>query len=424
VSVFCLERIPNRGRQTVGKNRKKFLPDVGLLLTQFRGVAGRLFVLSGVALWLLAAGLPTPASAMVSASLTWNASSAPNVAGYNIYYGSGSHQYTNMLAVGAVTNTVISNLTEGVTYFFAAKTCDCTGKESDFSNEAIFCGITTFPGVFVTQAVLPTNSTGDSMTFCLTSNAPPGAVINTTNGVFGWDPDVSYASTTNEITVLITDNNTSSTSAEVLLVVVTDYLEVGLGTATVQTGQPGSLPITLAASDQITNLEFSVDWPTDRLTIPTLVFTAPVVAGSVQPQGSTILVQLQIAPGQSFPAAGTIAQLNFQALANQSSAFVNVGAWGASGIKSDSSTYGNVSASPGEVTVVGTNPLLRLNASAGQNSLTLFGNPGANYQVQFTTNLMPPVVWAPVLNHQQSSVSESVNLDNSQPAVYYRLQQF
>jgi hypothetical protein len=53
----------------------------------------------------------------------------------------------------------------------------------------------------------------------------------------------------------------------------------------------------------------------------------------------------------------------------------------------------------------------------------LFGNPGANYQVQFTTNLTPPIVWSPLVNHQQTNLVESVDVDATQPGIFYRLQQ-
>jgi len=382
-------------------------------------------VLNWIAPLALAASLPNSTFAQVGASLTWTASSDPNVVGYNIYFGGTSQQYTNVVAVGAVTNAVVSNLTEGMPYFFAAKARNAAGQESPFSNEAIFCGVTTTPGTLVQQSVLPTNSSGDQLTFSLASDAPAGACINPTNGVFAWCPSLDFASTTNAVTVLITDNsNPSLSTSETLLVVVTDYLVVGLGSTVVQTGQSGTLPITLAASDSITNLQLTFAWPPSEFGTPTLTFAAPVVAGSVQVQNSTAVVQLQIAPGQSLAASSTIAQLNFLAQPGQPSAFLNVQVAAASGSKSDGSSYLNVSSQPGEVVVVGSNPLLQSQTTGSQGrTLTLFGNPGANYQVQYATNLVPPVVWLPLLNHQQGNLNESIDLDNSQPVVYYRLQQ-
>ncbi len=76
------------------------------------------------------------AFADVSVPLAWNPSPDVNVAGYKIYYGGASRTYTNFVDVGNVTSTVISGLTEGTTYFFAATTYGADGVESDFSAEA------------------------------------------------------------------------------------------------------------------------------------------------------------------------------------------------------------------------------------------------------------------------------------------------
>jgi len=396
---------------------------VSAVYQSFRLVAKRIVVNRFAPLWL-AAALPCSAGAMVNASLTWTASADASVTGYNIYYGGASGQYTNSVSAGIVTNAVVPDLMEGVTYFFGAKAHNAAGNESAFSNEAIFCGLRVDPGANVEQPVLTTNSTGDQLTFSLGSDAPAGATINATNGVFTWSPGLDYASTTNAITVTIIDDTTSNlSSTATLLVVVNDYLQVGLATTAVQAGQTGVIPITLTASEDLTNLAVTMAWPAGQLGTPTLSFNSPVVAGSLQMQADTALVSLQITPGQPFTASNTIAELSFQPPVGQPSAFVPVSVTSVMGTKSDASTYGNVATGAGEVVVVGTNPLLQLQTTAGQTSpLTLYGNPGANYQVQFTTNLTPPIVWSLLANHQQSNVVEAVDVDVSQPGMFYRLQ--
>jgi hypothetical protein len=79
-----------------------------------------------------------PALATQSVALVWNPSTDSNVAGYRIYYGTASHNYTKVVTVGNVTNTAIAGLVDGTTYFFAATTTDAVGNESGFSNEASF----------------------------------------------------------------------------------------------------------------------------------------------------------------------------------------------------------------------------------------------------------------------------------------------
>ena len=84
-----------------------------------------------------------------SVTLGWDPSLDPNVAGYNIYYGTVSHQYTNEVSAGIGTSMVISGLTEGVTYYFAATTYDFFDQESSFSDETPY----TVPTVMVNSPV-------------------------------------------------------------------------------------------------------------------------------------------------------------------------------------------------------------------------------------------------------------------------------
>ncbi len=71
-------------------------------------------------------------------TLSWSSSSSPDVASYNVYYGTTSGNYVNKITVGNITSATISNLTAGVTYYFSATAVDTEGNESGFSNEASF----------------------------------------------------------------------------------------------------------------------------------------------------------------------------------------------------------------------------------------------------------------------------------------------
>lgn len=68
-------------------------------------------------------------------SFGWTASTSPGVVGYNIYWGVGSWQYTNLVNVGNSTVGTVSNLVRGATYYFACTAYDAIGLESTFSNE-------------------------------------------------------------------------------------------------------------------------------------------------------------------------------------------------------------------------------------------------------------------------------------------------
>jgi hypothetical protein len=79
----------------------------------------------------------TPLSIFATGSVTlaWNASTDPSVAGYNVYYGGASGNYTNEICAGNATDATISGLVEGTTYYFVATTYAASGMESSFSSE-------------------------------------------------------------------------------------------------------------------------------------------------------------------------------------------------------------------------------------------------------------------------------------------------
>jgi len=71
-------------------------------------------------------------------SLTWDANSEPDLAGYRLYWGTASRTYTQTNEVVNVTTTTVSNLTEEVTYYFAVTAYKNSSLESDFSDEVSF----------------------------------------------------------------------------------------------------------------------------------------------------------------------------------------------------------------------------------------------------------------------------------------------
>jgi hypothetical protein len=80
-------------------------------------------------------------------TLQWDANEEPDLAGYNVYYkpgssgppynGTGATEGDSPINVGNVTQTSLSGLTDGVTYFIAITAYDdeIPSRESDYSNE-------------------------------------------------------------------------------------------------------------------------------------------------------------------------------------------------------------------------------------------------------------------------------------------------
>ncbi|MCC7202290.1 MAG: fibronectin type III domain-containing protein [Nitrospirae bacterium] len=76
-------------------------------------------------------------------TLSWDRNTQPDLAGYKIYYGTTSGDYTASKDVG-LTNTPsypkypvadISSLSKGEKYYFVVTAYDTVGNESDYSNE-------------------------------------------------------------------------------------------------------------------------------------------------------------------------------------------------------------------------------------------------------------------------------------------------
>jgi hypothetical protein len=74
-------------------------------------------------------------AAPANVTLAWDPSNDPTVSGYNLYYGSDSGTYTNVVVAGTATIATVSNLMRGATYYFAATTFNAAGLESDYSVE-------------------------------------------------------------------------------------------------------------------------------------------------------------------------------------------------------------------------------------------------------------------------------------------------
>jgi translation elongation factor EF-1beta len=178
-------------------------------------------------------------------SLAWDASDSPGVAGYNVYYGVASGNYTSFISAGNVLGCTVSNLATGVTYFFAATAYDANGSESDFSDEAsaLIIGTNNSPtvnpianfGINENASAQTVNLSGitsgnptqpGSLVVTATSSNPgliPNPTVNytspNTTGVLFFTPAAfGFGSAT--ITVTVKDNSNGNVTSQSFLVTV------------------------------------------------------------------------------------------------------------------------------------------------------------------------------------------------------------
>jgi len=67
--------------------------------------------------------------------LAWHPNTEPDLAGYRVYYGTASGDYTDYVDIEGSTSVRIGDLMDDTEYFVALTAYDIDGNESDFSAE-------------------------------------------------------------------------------------------------------------------------------------------------------------------------------------------------------------------------------------------------------------------------------------------------
>jgi hypothetical protein len=264
--------------------------------------------------------------------------------------------------------------------------------------------------------------------YTLEPGAPDNATIKERAGVavLAWTPTSAQASKTNLFSVRATDSTDPTLTTNFFFAVtVLDYLAVSPGTVAVEAGLEVSLPLYLVSSEPLNNLTFTVSWPSDKLTNTSLTLaTDSIFTGSLQVQETRLEINLCATAGRSFVGSNLVATLNFTASSNQLSAFIPVATIILSGIKPTNGSFADLFPGLGEVMVIRDHPLLK--AWVQPNStrmLNLFGRLGATYRVLYATSLPGDPVWQLLTTYTQTNVVQPLTIGNSDPTVFYRLEQ-
>jgi hypothetical protein len=262
----------------------------------------------------------------------------------------------------------------------------------------------------------------------LSYNLDPGApswvkVLN--KNILSCRPTRANALTTNLVNVRITDQDVPSLSTvQPVVIIVSDFLEVSVGSTNVYAGQPAGVPLGVASSGGVTNLTFSLPWPTNRFSSPSISSAAPAIgSSSVQVQNTNLLITLRAAPGQLLQSTNFAALLNFQTLPGQSSAFVIFQPTNIVGKAGSGGSYANTIARLSQSVIVNGTPLLQATVSTNSvRCLTSYGRAGTNYVLQYSTDLLGKT-WNNVASYSQTNIAQPVALGSTPSAIFYRLKQ-
>jgi hypothetical protein len=190
-----------------------------------------------------------------------------------------------------------------------------------------------------------------------------------------------------------------------------------------QVGQSSAIPVTLVSTVGITNLSFALASPADRFTNWTITSSnASIATATVQAAGSAPpLFTLVTQPAQTLQSPSLLGTIGFTALPGES-AFLPVSATNILGTKADGGGVGNVTSLAGQITVVGVHPLLSsVLASNSTVVLTLYGNPGSNYQMGYSTNLSS-TNWQAGASILMTNVQQNIEINRSAPQLFLRIQ--
>ena len=158
-------------------------------------------------IFCLIVSLPSHILFAASVVLSWtppttNSDATPlnDLAGYNVYYGTSSGNYSESIDVGDVLTYQVNNLSTGVTYYFTTTAYDTSGNQSVYSNEVsktIPISDTTPPVISGVQA---TNITSTAVTIGWTTNEASDTRIE-------YGTSVSYGSTTTVNSAMVTGHS-------------------------------------------------------------------------------------------------------------------------------------------------------------------------------------------------------------------------
>jgi len=168
-------------------------------------------------------------------NLVWDPVMEENIAGYLVYYGIASRAYGEPVDVGNQTIYSLDGFETGPTYYFAVKSYNTDGVESNYSEEVVWLSAGSTPlanqspvannGSLITSEdaaissiLTASDADGDVLNYIIVSNGSKGTVTlkDTLTGAFTYSP-IANATGTDSFTFKVNDGKADSNTATVML---------------------------------------------------------------------------------------------------------------------------------------------------------------------------------------------------------------
>jgi hypothetical protein len=386
------------------------------------------FVILQVFLCAASRGATAPTQ---TAMLGWNASGDPSTAGYYVYYGTATGQYSTKLDAGTNCAATVTNLPGGATYYFAATAYNSADVESPVSNEATFLATTNqqpvlgpinilfvnvLSNLVVTNTASELNAVGRKFTYSLDAGAPQGMHINRNTGILRWAPPLWAGGNSYVATVHVVDNATPpASSAANLTVQVGNGVLVTFSQAVAAAGQTGSATMNLFSSAAITNLSFTLDAPSSLVNNVTVASLMPGVTVKQSPSGAVhSTVTLTTTNGGALVGSNAVAQVNFTVAASLTSSFKSLLSSSVASLQTDGTSVPTAVGTGGELVLVGKQSLVegRLLPN-GEQDLYLYGPLTSNYVVQSTSTPANSASWKTAFSGSFTNLTQIFKTVNS-----------
>ncbi|MGD9081295.1 MAG: fibronectin type III domain-containing protein [Desulfobacterales bacterium] len=132
-----------------------------------------------------------------SVGLEWDPNTEPELAGYKVYWGTSSGNYTSNMDVGNTTTCTISELDEGKTYYFVVTAYDDNNNESGYSNQISYTvpysdtdgdGVPDYQDAFPSNPAETVDTDGDGIGNNADTDDDGDGMPDTWENQYGFDP--------------------------------------------------------------------------------------------------------------------------------------------------------------------------------------------------------------------------------------------